>query len=83
MTSCMDGKQGSDEVKRRANSLMRDAGRAHLTPIGVQQMSRSARRWTADRGWWLINVEFQAADGGVGPRASRTRCPGMPGIRSS
>jgi hypothetical protein len=45
---------------------MQDAGRSHLTPIGVQQMSRSPRRWTADRGWWLINVEFQPSGCSVG-----------------
>jgi hypothetical protein len=59
MMSCMDSEPRSDEVKQRANRLMRDAGRRHLTPIGVRQTSRSARMWTADRGWWLINVEFQ------------------------
>jgi hypothetical protein len=59
MMSYMDIDLGSAEVKQRANRLMRDAGRRHLTPIGVQQVSRSARVWTADRGSWLINVEFQ------------------------
>ena len=29
-------------------------------------MSRSSRRWTADRGWWLINVEFQPSAYSVG-----------------
>jgi hypothetical protein len=66
MMSCMDSKLGPDEVEFRANRLMRDAGRSHLTPVGVQPMSRSARRWTADRGWWLINVEFQPSGYSVG-----------------
>jgi hypothetical protein len=52
--------------QRRANRLMRDAGRSLLAPIGVQQMSRSPRLWTADRGWWLINVEFQPSGYSVG-----------------
>lgn len=54
------------EVKRRAHRLLRDAGRNHLTAIGLQQMSRSPRSWTADRGWWLVNVEFQPSSYSVG-----------------
>jgi hypothetical protein len=54
-----DGESGSADVKRRATQLLRDAARTHLAPVGVQQMSRSPLRWTVDRGWWLINVEFQ------------------------
>jgi hypothetical protein len=57
---------GSADVKRRANRLMRDAGRGYLTPIGVKQMSRSPRFWTADRGWCLINIEFQPSGYSVG-----------------
>jgi hypothetical protein len=45
---------------------MRDAGRSHLAPIGVRQTSRSSRLWTADLGWWLINVEFQPPEFSVG-----------------
>lgn len=56
----------SADIKRRANQLMRDAGRSHLAPIGVRQMSRSSRLWTADLGWWLINVEFQPSPYSVG-----------------
>ena len=54
------------DVKRRAHRLMRNAGRSYLTPIGVKQMTRSPRRWTADRGWWLINIEFQPSGYSVG-----------------
>jgi hypothetical protein len=66
MMSYMESELGSAEVKRRASRLMREAGRRHLSPLGVVQMSRSARMWTADRGWWLINVEFQTSGYSVG-----------------
>jgi hypothetical protein len=62
----MGSESATADVKRRASRLMRDAGRSHLTSIGVQQMSRSPRLWTADRGWWLINVEFQPSGYSVG-----------------
>jgi hypothetical protein len=54
-----------DEIKRLATRAMRDAGGRHLLPIGATG-NRSGRRWTVDRGWWLINIEFQAAGFAVG-----------------
>lgn len=62
----MGSELSSADIKRRANRLMRDAGRSHLIPIGLQQMSGSPRLWTADRGWWLVNVEFQSSGYSVG-----------------
>jgi hypothetical protein len=66
MMTCMGGELGSADVKRRAIRLLRDAGRSHLKSIGLEQTSRSARLWTADRGWWLVNVEFQPSGYSVG-----------------
>ena len=45
--------------------LFRRVGREHLTPLGGTA-NRSGRFWTIDRGWWLINIEFQPSGWSVG-----------------
>jgi hypothetical protein len=54
------------QVKRRAGSALRRAGRTHLADLGVRPMSSSPRQWLGDHGWWLINVEFQSSSWSVG-----------------
>ncbi len=39
-------------------TLLAQAGRAHLAPLGFVRQGRS-RTWLLDRGFWLIMVEFQ------------------------
>ncbi|HKN22783.1 MAG TPA: hypothetical protein VJX73_15265 [Terracidiphilus sp.] len=46
-------------------SLIRDAARRTLGPLGLQQKGRS-RLWFSDQGWWLIVVEFQPSGFSVG-----------------
>jgi hypothetical protein len=53
-------------IKRRAGSALRQAGRAHLADLGIRLASSTPRQWLGDRGWWLINVEFQASSWSVG-----------------
>ncbi|SOD73920.1 hypothetical protein SAMN05892883_3111 [Jatrophihabitans sp. GAS493] len=55
-----------DQIKRQAGSALRKAGRAHLTDLDLRPVSSSPRQWVGDRGWWLINVEFQASSWSVG-----------------
>ena len=54
------------DVKQRAVHLMRDAGRRYLVPAGATPKGRSGRYWIADRGWWLVNIEFQPSSYAVG-----------------
>ena len=44
--------------------IAREAKEA-LSPLGLTRRGRS-RVWIDDRGWWLINVEFQPSDWGKG-----------------
>lgn len=53
-------------IKRRAGSALRQAGRGHLADLGIRLAGSSPRQWMGDRGWWLINVEFQASSWSVG-----------------
>jgi hypothetical protein len=46
-------------------SLIRDAARRMLGPLGILQKGRS-RLWFSDQGWWLIVVEFQPSGFSVG-----------------
>jgi hypothetical protein len=44
------------------NTLITQAARQHLEPIGVRRKGRS-RSWFEDRGWWLIHVCFDRGSG--------------------
>lgn len=45
--------------------LIRDVARTALSPLGFQQKGRS-RVWFADRGFWILIVEFQPSGFGKG-----------------
>ena len=47
------------------NAILKAAAQAALTPLGLRQVGRS-RSWRDDRGWYLINVEFQPSSGAKG-----------------
>lgn len=54
------------DVERQAARALRDAGRRGLGDLGMCHRPSSPRLWWLDRGWWLINVEFQQSSGQVG-----------------
>ena len=45
--------------------FLREAGRAALEPLGVTLRGRG-RNWVDDRGWWIVNVEFQPSGSSKG-----------------
>jgi hypothetical protein len=47
------------------SGLIRTAAKAALSPLGFQQKGRS-RVWFADRGLWMLLVEFQPSGFGKG-----------------
>ena len=53
------------QVKRRAGAALRQAGRTNLTAMGLRPVGSSPRQWVGDRGWWLVNVEFQSSSWAV------------------
>jgi hypothetical protein len=53
-------------VRRLAARALRDAGRHVLGELGMCHRRSSPRLWWLDRGWWLVNVEFQPSSWQVG-----------------
>jgi hypothetical protein len=47
------------------NTLITQAARRHLEPIGVRRLGRY-RSWFEDRGWWVIHVCFDSGGSRVG-----------------
>jgi hypothetical protein len=47
------------------NATLKASASAALSPLGLTQVGRS-RTWLDDRGWYLINVEFQPSSGAKG-----------------
>jgi hypothetical protein len=63
------GKPGDVErqaARRLAARALGDAGRRFLGDLGMCRRKSSPRLWWLDRGWWLINVEFQPSSWSVG-----------------
>ena len=56
----------TSDARRLAARALGDAGRKYLGDLGMRRRGSSARLWWLDRGWWLVNVEFQASGGSVG-----------------
>jgi hypothetical protein len=54
------------DARRLATRALGDAGRKYLGGLGMRRHGSSARLWWLDRGWWLVNIEFQASGGSVG-----------------
>jgi hypothetical protein len=54
------------DSRRLAARALGDAGRKYLGDLGMRRRGSSARLWWLDRGWWLVNIEFQASGGSVG-----------------
>lgn len=40
-------------------AALRHAGKDHLAALGATMKGRSGRYWIVDRGWWVLNIEFQ------------------------
>jgi len=57
---------GRQAVRRLAARALRDAGRRVLGELGMCHRRSSPRLWWLDRGWWLVNVEFQPSSWQVG-----------------
>jgi hypothetical protein len=53
-------------ARRLAARALGGAGRRFLGELGMCRGTSSPRLWWLDQGWWLINVEFQAASWSVG-----------------
>jgi hypothetical protein len=53
-------------ARRLAARALGDAGRRYLADLGLRRRKSSPRLWWLDRGWWLINVEFQPSSWSVG-----------------
>jgi hypothetical protein len=53
-------------ARRLAARALGGAGRRFLGELGMCRGRSSPRLWWLDQGWWLINVEFQAASWSVG-----------------
>jgi hypothetical protein len=53
-------------ARRLAARALRDAGRRVLGELGMCHRRSSPRLWWLDRGWWLVNVEFQPSSWQVG-----------------
>ena len=52
--------------RRLAARALGEAGRTYLADLGFRRGKSSPRLWWLDRGWWLINVEFQPSGWSVG-----------------
>jgi hypothetical protein len=53
-------------ARRLAARALGEAGRHYLADLGLRRRKSSPRLWWLDRGWWLINVEFQPSSWSVG-----------------
>ena len=49
-----------------AARALREAGQRFLGESGLQHRRSSPRQWWLDKGWWLVNVEFQPSGWSVG-----------------
>ena len=51
----------TDDTRKRAMTEHRRAARAAFADLDLRMAGSSPRQWIGDRGWWVVNVEFQAS----------------------
>jgi hypothetical protein len=50
-----------DDARKRTMTELRRAARAAFADLDLRMVGSSPRQWLGDRGWWAVNVEFQAS----------------------
>ena len=60
----MDKEQSTPQVMEHSK-IIAEAAKETLEPLGIFQKGRS-RSWIDDRGWWIVNIEFQPSGSSKG-----------------